>query len=124
MAPEVSERVCDGMAVPVVAAEVGEVSGAQFLSLVTEEGVKTAVAARQRQRLRITAPVPGPPPRGSRSDSDATSSTVSAAGAGAAVGPPAAVSGVNHIACSAAMECALTCYLVDPACWGRTSNCS
>jgi hypothetical protein len=74
VAPEVSERVCDGMAV--VAAEVGEVSGAQFLSLVAEEGVKTAVAARLRQRLRITAPVP--PPRGSRSE--ATSSTVSAAG--------------------------------------------
>jgi hypothetical protein len=74
----------------VVAAEVGKVSGAQFLSIVTEEGVKTAVAARLRQRLRITAPVP--PPRGSRSD--ATSSTVSAVDAGAAVGPPAAVSGV------------------------------
>jgi hypothetical protein len=91
VASEVSERVCDGMAV--VAAEVGEVSGAQFLSLVTEEGVKTAVAARLRQRLRITAPVP--PPR--RSRSDATSSTVSAAGAGAAVGPSAAVSGVISV---------------------------
>jgi hypothetical protein len=96
MAPEVSERVCDGMAV--VAAEVGEVSGAQFLSLVTEEGVKTAVAARLRQRLRITAPVP--PPRGSRSDATSSMATVSPADVDVAVGPSAAVSvGVAGIDC-------------------------
>ncbi len=119
VAPEVSERVCDGMAV--VAAEVGEVSGAQFLSLVTEEGVKTAVAARLRQRLRITAPVP--PPRGSRSDATSSTATVSPADVDVAVGPSAAVSGVNHIACSAALGCAVTGCLVDPSSWGRNCSC-
>jgi hypothetical protein len=51
---DVCERVCDAMVVD------GDVTGAMFLRLVVDEGVKMTVATKLRQRLRIAAPVPPP----------------------------------------------------------------
>jgi hypothetical protein len=55
---EVSDRVCDAMAIAGAASETGDVTGAQFLRLVVDYGVKTTTAAKLRRRLRIVAPVP------------------------------------------------------------------
>jgi hypothetical protein len=57
---DVSERVCDAMAVAAAASDSGEVTAEQFLRMVVEHGVKTLVAAKLRRRLRTTAPVPPP----------------------------------------------------------------
>jgi serine/threonine protein kinase len=55
---EVSDHVCDAMAIAGAASETGDVTGAQFLRLVVDSGVKTTTAAKLRRRLRIVAPVP------------------------------------------------------------------
>jgi hypothetical protein len=55
---EVSDRVCDAMAIAGAASETGNVTGAHFLRLVVDYGVKTTTAAKLRRRLRIVAPVP------------------------------------------------------------------
>ena len=53
---EVSDRVCDAM---VLAADSnGKIPGAQFLQIVIDEGVKSALAMRLREKLRITSVVP------------------------------------------------------------------
>jgi hypothetical protein len=56
---DVCERVCDAMAVTAAASD-NDVTGAMFLRLVVDEGVKITVATKLRQRLRIAAPVPPP----------------------------------------------------------------
>jgi hypothetical protein len=53
---EVSDRVCEAMVT--AAAEAGAVTGARFLQMVVDEGVKPAVAMKLRQRLGIAAVVP------------------------------------------------------------------
>jgi hypothetical protein len=55
---DVSDWVCDAMAIAGAASETGDVTGAQFLRLVVDSGVKTTTAAKLRRRLRIVAPVP------------------------------------------------------------------
>jgi hypothetical protein len=60
VASDVSERVCVAMAVAAAASASGDVTGAQFLRMVVDEGVKTTVAAKLRRRLRTTAAVPPP----------------------------------------------------------------
>jgi hypothetical protein len=55
---EVSDHVCDAMAIAGAASETGDVTGAQFLRLVVDSSVKTTTAAKLRRRLRIAAPVP------------------------------------------------------------------
>jgi hypothetical protein len=56
IAADVADRVCDGMVV--AAAEEGHVTGARFLQIVVDEGVKSAVAMRLREKLRIASVVP------------------------------------------------------------------
>jgi hypothetical protein len=56
IASDVADRVCDEMVL--AAAEVGHVTGAQFLQIVIDEGVKSALAMRLREKLRITSVVP------------------------------------------------------------------
>jgi hypothetical protein len=56
IASDVADRVCDEMVL--AAAEAGHVSGAQFLQIVIDEGVKSALAMRLREKLRITSVVP------------------------------------------------------------------
>ncbi len=53
---EVSDRVCEFMVA--AAAEAGAVTGARFLQMVVDEGVKPAIAMKLRQRLGIAAVVP------------------------------------------------------------------
>jgi serine/threonine protein kinase len=55
---EVSDRVCDAMAIAGAASETGQVTGAQFLRLVVDSDVKTTTAAKLRRKLLIVAPVP------------------------------------------------------------------
>jgi serine/threonine protein kinase len=55
---EVSDCVCDAMAIAGAESETGDVTSAQFLRLVVDSGVKTTTAAKLRRRLRIVAPVP------------------------------------------------------------------
>jgi hypothetical protein len=56
IASDVADRVCDEMVL--AAAEAGHVTGAQFLQIVIDEGVKSALAMRLREKLRITSVVP------------------------------------------------------------------
>jgi serine/threonine protein kinase len=56
IAADVADRVCDEMVL--AAAEEGHVTGAQFLQIVIDEGVKSALAMRLREKLHITSVVP------------------------------------------------------------------
>jgi hypothetical protein len=56
IASDVSDRVCDEMVA--AAAEVGLVTGVQFLQIVVDEGIKAALAMKLREKLRITSVVP------------------------------------------------------------------
>jgi hypothetical protein len=53
---DVADRVCDEMIVAV--AEVGHVTGVQFLQIVVDEGIRPALAVKLREKLRITSVVP------------------------------------------------------------------
>jgi hypothetical protein len=55
---DVSDRVCEAMVA--AAALAGTVTGARFLQIVVDEGVKPAIAMKLRQRLGIAAVVPPP----------------------------------------------------------------
>jgi hypothetical protein len=48
--------VCDGMIL--AAAEVGHVTGARFLQIVVDEGIRPVLAVKLREKLRITSVVP------------------------------------------------------------------
>jgi hypothetical protein len=56
IAADVTDTVCDEMVR--TAAEVGHVSGAQFLQIVVDEGVKAALAMKLREKLHIASVVP------------------------------------------------------------------
>jgi hypothetical protein len=56
IAADVADRVCDEMVL--AAAEVGHVTGGQFLQIVVDEGIKSALAMKLREKLRITSVVP------------------------------------------------------------------
>jgi hypothetical protein len=53
---DVLNRVCDAMAD--VADDLGNVTGAQLLRIVVDEGVESSLAMALRRKLNITAPVP------------------------------------------------------------------
>ncbi len=53
---DVQDRVCDGMIL--AAAEVGHVTGVQFLQIVVDEGIRSTLAMKLREKLRITSVVP------------------------------------------------------------------
>jgi hypothetical protein len=56
IATDVLDRVCDEMVV--AAAAAGHVSGIQFLQIVVDEGIKSALAMKLREKLRIASVVP------------------------------------------------------------------
>jgi hypothetical protein len=56
IAADVQDRVCDEMVL--AAAEAGHVTGIQFLQIVVDEGIKSALAMKLREKLRITSVVP------------------------------------------------------------------
>jgi hypothetical protein len=56
IATDVLDRVCDEMVD--AAAEVGHITGARFLQIVVDEGIKSALAMKLRGKLRITSVVP------------------------------------------------------------------
>jgi hypothetical protein len=56
IAVDVQDRVCDEMIV--AAAEVGHVTGIQFLQIVVDEGIRSTLAMKLREKLRITSVVP------------------------------------------------------------------
>jgi hypothetical protein len=56
IAADVQDRVCDEMIL--AAAEVGHVTGIQFLQIVVDEGIRPALAVKLREKLRITSVVP------------------------------------------------------------------
>ncbi len=53
---DVQDRVCDEMIL--AAAEVGHVTGIQFLQIVVDEGIRPALAVKLREKLHITSVVP------------------------------------------------------------------
>ncbi len=63
IAADVQDRVCDEMIL--AAAEVGHVTGSQFLQIVIDEGIRSTLAMKLREKLRITSVVP---PRKVRGD--------------------------------------------------------
>jgi hypothetical protein len=56
IAADVQDRVCDEMIL--VTAEVGHVTGIQFLQIVVDEGIRPVLAVKLREKLRITSAVP------------------------------------------------------------------
>jgi hypothetical protein len=56
IAADVQDRVCDGMILAV--AEVGHVTGVQFLQIVVDEGIRPVLAVKLREKLHITSVVP------------------------------------------------------------------
>ncbi len=56
IAADVLDRVCDEMVD--AAAEVGHITGARFLQIVVDEGIKPALAMKLRRKLRISSVVP------------------------------------------------------------------
>jgi hypothetical protein len=60
---DVQDRVCDEMIL--ATAEVGHVTGGQFLQIVVDEGIRPVLAVKLREKLRITSAVP---PRRVRGD--------------------------------------------------------
>jgi hypothetical protein len=53
---DVQDRVCDEMIL--VTAEVGHVTGVQFLQIIVDEGIRPVLAVKLREKLRITSAVP------------------------------------------------------------------